>query len=104
MGFALTTKAYTRLDMIDIDVNLGDAIANTSTFFGTTTVSSNTNQRVNGTAWGEVACRSPRNLYDDRMNRINAGMSLKICFRARTPTSAPTSFRERSTIRREARH
>jgi hypothetical protein len=79
-AFALTTKAYTRLDMIDIDVNLGDAIANTSTFFGTTTVSSNTNQRVNGTAWGEVGLSVARNLYDDRMNRFNAGLSLKILF------------------------
>lgn len=79
---ALTTKAYAKLDMVAIDVHIGDAIANggLNSLFSSTTISSDDNQRVNGTTWGEVGLSAARNIYDDDTQKFSAGVSLKILF------------------------
>lgn len=81
-AFALTTKAYAKMDLVDIDVHIGDAIANSgvNSIVGSTVISNNYNQRVSGTTWGEVALSAARTVYEDDTNRFNGGLSLKILF------------------------
>lgn len=80
--FALTTKAYAKLDLVDVDPNIGDAIVNggINSLVNTTTLNNDYNQRLNGTSWGEVGLSVARNFYDDSEHRFNAGATLKILF------------------------
>ena len=55
-GFAVTSKGYIKGNIIDVDPNLGSALTNgvlSSVNTGTALISSNTNQRMNATTWGE---------------------------------------------------
>ena len=81
-SFALTTKAYAKLDLVDIDVHIGDAIANAgvNSLFGSTVISNNENQRVTGTTWGEVGFSVARNLYETEQHKINGGATFKLLF------------------------
>src|SRR5690606_3256810 len=81
--FALTTRGNARLDVLEVDTNIGDAIIDagvTSVFEGTTTISNDANQRLNGTTWGEIALSAARNLYDDESHSFNVGATFKILF------------------------
>ena len=80
--FALTTKAYAKLDLVEIDVNIGDAIANAgiNSLFGSTVVANNSNQRLTGTTWGEVGFAAGTNLFEDDKSKFNAGATLKLLF------------------------
>jgi len=80
--FAFTTKAYAKLDIVDVDTHIGDAITNAgiSSFFGSTTINNNENQRLNGTTWGEVGLSAARNVYEDETNKFSVGATLKILF------------------------
>lgn len=81
-AFAFTTKAYAKLDLVDVDPNIGDAIVNggLNSLVNTTTLNNDYNQRLNGTSWGEIGLSAARNLYDDGTHRFNAGATLKILF------------------------
>ncbi len=80
-GFALTTKGYVKADVIDVDPNLGDAILNTPIIIGgSTTISNDYNQRINGTSWGEIGLSAARTVYDNDMHKFNAGLTLKLLF------------------------
>lgn len=82
-AFAFSTKAYARLDMVNVDMNLGDALTDSaidSFFFGSSTVNTNDNQRMNGTSWGEIGISGATNLYDDGTHELNAGVTLKLLF------------------------
>ncbi len=81
-AFAFSTRAYARLDVVEVDTNIGDAIVNAgvNSILGSTTISSDANQRLNGTTWGEIGLSVARNLYDDDEHSISAGATLKILF------------------------
>lgn len=80
-AFALTTKAYAKLDVVDVDTQIGDAITNSGlNFFGSTVISNNSNQRLNGTAWGEVGLSAARSFYEDENHKFSGGVTLKILF------------------------
>jgi len=82
-GFAFTTKAYAKLDVVDVDNNLGNALTESvvnSFITGSTVISNNNNQRLSGTSWGEIALSAARNLYEDNNHKINAGASIKLLF------------------------
>jgi hypothetical protein len=81
-AFAFTTKAYGKLDIVDVDVNIGDAIANAgiNSIAGSTVIANNSNQRVNGTTWGEIGLSAARNIFEDDQQKINVGASFKILF------------------------
>ncbi|HEX9979075.1 MAG TPA: hypothetical protein VGB50_00760 [Flavobacterium sp.] len=80
--FALSTKANAKLYLVDIDVNIGDAIANAgiNSIAGSTTISNNFNQRVNGTTWGEVGLSAARDIFDNEQHKISGGVSFKLLF------------------------
>ncbi|HEX8269089.1 MAG TPA: hypothetical protein VF581_04285 [Flavobacterium sp.] len=81
-GFAVSTKAYAKLNMTDVDVNIGDAISNNgiNAIFGSTTISNNYNQRINGTTWGEVGLSAARIFYDTEKHIFSAGATVKLLF------------------------
>ena len=82
-GFAFTTKGYAKLDVVDVNNNLGNALTQSvinSFITGSTPISNNFNQRLIGTSWGELALSAARNLYEDSRHKFNAGASLKVLF------------------------
>lgn len=81
-AFGFTTKANVKFDLVDVDPNIGDAIANggINSVVNFTTLNNESNQRLAGTAWGEIGLSAARNLYDDGTHSFNAGASLKILF------------------------
>ncbi|RZJ31580.1 MAG: hypothetical protein EOO48_01675 [Flavobacterium sp.] len=80
--FAFTTKAYAKLDLVDVDPNIGDAVANggINSVVNFTTLNNDNNQRLSGTAWGEVGLSAARNFYDDGVHSFSGGATLKILF------------------------
>ena len=82
-GFALTTKAYAKLDLVDVDDKLGNALTQSiinSFFTGSSQISNNYNQRLSGTSWGEVGLSAARNLYEDDTHKFSAGGTFKLLF------------------------
>lgn len=81
-SFALTTKAYGKLDLVNVDPGIGDAIANggVNSVIGTTFISNDGNQRLNGTTWGEVGLSAAHTFYEDDTHKFNGGISLKLLF------------------------
>lgn len=83
-GLAVTTKANGKLNIVDVDVNLGDALVNKAqndllTTNGTT-ISNLNNQRLVGTTWGEVGLSLARAIIDTDNNKFNIGATFKLLF------------------------
>lgn len=81
LGF--TTKAYAKLNLVDVDPNLGDAIntsLNNISLGSTTTLNNAYNQRINGTSWGEMGFSLARNLFENEKHKFNVGATLKLLF------------------------
>lgn len=83
-GFAVTTKANAKLNVINADVNLGDALINQTTngvLSGTdVNVNSPYNQRFVGTTWGEMGLSVSRSLVDTEKNKFSVGGTFKLLF------------------------
>lgn len=80
--FGFTTKAYAKLDLVDVDVHIGDAVTNSAlnSIAGSTTISNNYNQRLNGTTWGEIGLSAARNLFEDEHHKFSVGATFKLLF------------------------
>jgi hypothetical protein len=63
-SFAISSKAYAKLNFIDIDPKLGEAVnkGTLGSIVGTSLLNNENNQRVNGTSWGEIGFSAARNL------------------------------------------
>lgn len=82
-AFALTSKAYAKLTLVDVDANLGDALTGNAIdafLTGSSYVNTSSNQRMNGTSWGEIAFSGATNLYEDSDHKLSVGASLKLLF------------------------
>jgi hypothetical protein len=81
-AFGITTKANAKLDIIDVDTKIGDAISNAgiNSILGTTTINNNYNQRISGTTWGEVGLTVAKNLYDEKSHKLSIGATFKLLF------------------------
>lgn len=83
-GFAVTTKANMKLNVINADVNLGDALLNQAAngLLTTTEVHVNSpyNQRVLGTTWGEVGLSASRSIIDNEKHKLSVGGTFKLLF------------------------
>ena len=82
-AFSVSTKAYAKLNIVDVDTKLGNSINNSlsSISLGSTTIlNNNYNQRINGTSWGEVGFSLARNLFENEKHKFNAGATLKLLF------------------------
>lgn len=81
-SFGITTKASGKLDIIDVDSKLGNAIINSDVtgYIGTDQIKSDFNQRLVGTSWGEVGLTVARPIIDNDKLKINVGGTLKLMF------------------------
>ncbi len=79
--FGLSTKAYAKFDLVDVDANIGDAVSNNGlNIIGSTFINNGNNQRISGTSWGEVGISAARNFYDTEKHKISGGVTLKVLF------------------------
>ena len=80
--FGLSSKANGKLDVIDVDPKLGDAISNSglNSLLSSTFLNYDNNQRIIGTTWGEVDLLLARTLYEDGVHKINGGVTFKLLF------------------------
>lgn len=82
-GFAISSKGYIKGNIIDVDSNLGSALTNSvlsSVNTGTALISSNANQRMNATTWGEIGFSAAHKIFENKKNKINAGVTFKLLF------------------------
>jgi hypothetical protein len=81
-GFALTSKANVRADLINIDPTLADALTNkgANNDLLLTTLTNSSNQRMNATVWGEVGLSAAHAIYKSENHKINAGVTFKLLF------------------------
>lgn len=81
-AFAFTTKAYAKVNADDVNSVFGNAVTN-GTFNDLTAASfieNNSNQRLNGTTWGEIGFGVSREIYQDDTHKISGGVNLKLLF------------------------
>ena len=81
-GFGWSTKAYAKFSLVDVDVNIGDAIVNDglNSLLNTTVLNQNNNQRIIGTAYSEMAFSVARNFWETEKYKLNGGISFKLLF------------------------
>ncbi|MEO0036797.1 MAG: hypothetical protein RIQ59_8 [Bacteroidota bacterium] len=79
-GFAVTTKANIKFDLINIDTNIGNAISNNNLTSAITLLNTNSNQRLIGTSYGEVGFSAARSIIDKEKYSISAGVTFKLLF------------------------
>lgn len=81
-GYAITSKAYGKLNLVDVDVNIGDAIANEglNSLLNSTTLNGNYNQRLTGTSYGEIGLSVARSLWETDQYKLNGGATFKLLF------------------------
>lgn len=103
-GFAVTSKANAKLNVINADVNLGDALLNQAVnglLSGSgVTVNSPYNQRVLGTTWGEVGLSVSRSIIDNEKHKFSVGTTFKLLFPGSYSNLGLSSFQ--GTINRVA--
>lgn len=82
LAFAITTKITGKLDVVDVDPNLGDGLVNAglNSLFGSTTISNDYNQRLSGTTWGEVGLTGAMNIINNAKHKFNVGATFKLLF------------------------
>jgi hypothetical protein len=82
LAFAITTKITGKLDVVDVDPNLGDGLVNAglNSLFGSTTISNDYNQRLSGTTWGEVGLTVAMNIINNAEHKFNVGATFKLLF------------------------
>lgn len=82
-AFAVTTAAKVKANFIDVSTDLGRALT-VDPMLGATTivadVSSNYNQRVTSTAWGEMGFSAARDIFENDRHKISAGITFKLIF------------------------
>ncbi len=79
-GFAVTTQAHAKFDMVDVDPAIGNAITNDNLILNTTILNNPNNQRLSGTSYGEIGLSAARTLYESDKHQFSAGVTLKILF------------------------
>jgi hypothetical protein len=79
-GLAITSKAYAKFDLVDIDPTIGNAITNNNIGLNTTLLDNKKNQRMNGTSYGEIGFSLARTLVDKEKHKFSAGVTLKLLF------------------------
>lgn len=81
-AYALNTNAYVKMSVVDLDSNLGKAIdaQALNKDGGTLLIKNDYNQRVIGTAWGELGLSVARSVFDIANHKITAGATLKLLF------------------------
>lgn len=81
-AFGISINAVAKANIIDVDVNLGDALANSgiNSILGTTAVNSSYNQKINAASWGEIGLSLARDLYENDKYKFSAGTNVRLLF------------------------
>lgn len=81
-GFGISSKAFIKASIIDLDSDLGDALINDelNSVTGIASILSTNNQRVSATTWGEVGFSVARTVFETEIHQINAGITFKLLF------------------------
>ena len=81
-ALGINSKIYGNLDIIDVDPRLGDAFVNAgvNSLVGSSTVTNNFNQRINGTSWGELSATASINIVSTERHLFNLGFTGKFLF------------------------
>ncbi|MBC7640724.1 MAG: hypothetical protein H7174_00040 [Flavobacterium sp.] len=81
-AFGITTKMNARLDVVDVNTQLADAIINKNVLglLSTSTYNNDYNQRVAATTWGELGLTAATNIINTDKHRFNAGVTFKFLF------------------------
>lgn len=81
-AFGIATKAHGKLDVVDVDTSLGDALTNSglNSLIGTTIINNDNNQRLSGTTWGEIDLTAARTVFENEKHQLNAGVTFKLLF------------------------
>jgi hypothetical protein len=81
-AFGISTSAVAKANIIDVDVNLGNALTNSgiNSIFGATSVSSNYNQKINAATWGEIGLSLARDIYDTEKYKVSVGTNIRLLF------------------------
>ena len=77
-GFGVSTKVNGKLNVVDVEANLGDALVNGAT--QNIPLKFENNQRVVGTTWGEVGLSIARTILDSENNKFSIGATMKLMF------------------------
>ena len=82
IAIGINTSAKGKLDLVDIDPILGNAIINNNVnnLAISEFISNNYNQRLIGTVWGEVGITGAFHIINNATNRLNAGATFKLLF------------------------
>lgn len=79
-GFAVYSKAFAKLNLVNVDPNLGAAITNNTLSNSLINLNTTTNQRLYATTWGEVAFSAARNVFENDKNKWSVGATFKLLF------------------------
>lgn len=94
-AFGISTSAVVKANIIDVDVNLGDALTNSgiNAILGTTSVNSNFNQKINAATWGEIGLSLARDLFESDKYKFSAGANVRLLFPSAFTNFAADKFR-----------
>lgn len=81
-GFGISTNAVAKANIIDVDVNLGEALTNSgiNSIAGITGISTEYNQKINAATWGEIGLSVARDLFENEKYKFSAGTNLRLLF------------------------
>lgn len=81
-AFSFTTKAYAKVNADDINSTFGNAVTNNefNALNASAFIENGSNQRLNGTTWGEIGFGVAREIYQDENHKFSAGATLKLLF------------------------
>ncbi len=80
-AFALSSRATIKADLVDVDVRLGEAIANSETFaIAQTFINNDFNQRVSAVSYGEIGFTAARKLLHSGAHKLSGGATVKLLF------------------------
>ena len=81
-AFAVSSSAKIKVNMVDVDVDLGNSlsVSGENAILGTTNINTSFNQRASATTWGEIGISVARELYNDKINKISVGATFNLLF------------------------
>lgn len=81
-AFGFFTNAVVKANIIDVDVNLGNAIINSdiNSIIGLTGINSNFNQKINAVTWGEIGFTVARDVFESDAYKVSAGTNIHLLF------------------------
>lgn len=79
-AFGIYSNAVAKATIMDIDVQLGDALVNSNTIISSTSFGSKFNQKINAASWGELGFTLARNIFENEHYKFNAGTNIRLLF------------------------